>query len=234
MPGHPNHDRADRILDAASELLVRWGSRKVTIDDVARRAGIGKGTVYLHWRTKDALFETLLTRAAADLLDGTVARLRADPGEAVPHRYLRGLFLDVVHDPLLSAMLTNDVMLLGRYSDAAFETRAAGVAATDGTFEVFVRNGLLRDDVPDLPYALSAASIGFYLRETTDTARPDLTAEDRADAMARVVQAAFEPPGEPDPAAVEAAATELRSVFEAYVSACRAVIYTGESAKPPG
>ena len=30
------------------------------------------------------------------------------------------------------------------------------------------------------------------------------------------------------------AATELRSVFEAYVSACRAVIYTGESAKPPG
>ncbi|HEY3710665.1 MAG TPA: helix-turn-helix domain-containing protein, partial [Amycolatopsis sp.] len=69
MPGHPNHERADRILDAASELLVRWGSRKVTIDDVARRAGIGKGTVYLHWRTKDALFETLLTRAAADLLD---------------------------------------------------------------------------------------------------------------------------------------------------------------------
>ncbi|SEP43522.1 TetR/AcrR family transcriptional regulator [Amycolatopsis saalfeldensis] len=234
MPGHPNHDRADRILDAASELLVRWGSRKVTIDDVARRAGIGKGTVYLHWRTKDVLFGALLTRAAADLLDRIATRLRTDPGEAVPHRYLRSLFLDVVHDPLLSAMLTNDVMLLGHYSDAASETRAAGVAATDGTFEVFARHGLLRADVPDLPYALSAATIGFYLRDSADTARADLTVEDRADAMARVVRAAFEPPGEPDPAAVEAAATELRSVSEAYVSACRAVIYTGESATAPG
>lgn len=234
MPGHPNHDRADRILDAASELLVRWGSRKVTIDDVARRAGIGKGTVYLHWRTKDALFEAVLTRAAADLLDATVTRLRADPGEAVPRRYLRGLFLDVVRDPLLSAMLTNDTELLGHYSDSASETRAAGVAATAGTFEVLVRNGLLRADVPDLPYSLSAATIGFYLQQQVDAHQAGLTVEDRADAMARIVQAAFEPPGEPDPAAVEAAATELRSVFEAYVSACRAVIYTGESATAPG
>ncbi|MGW2198666.1 helix-turn-helix domain-containing protein, partial [Streptosporangium sp. NPDC001682] len=42
--------RADRILDAAAELLVRLGYRKVTIDDIARLAGIGKGTVYLHPR----------------------------------------------------------------------------------------------------------------------------------------------------------------------------------------
>jgi AcrR family transcriptional regulator len=44
----PTSDRADRILDAAGDLLLRLGYRKVTIEDVAQRAGIGKGTVYLH------------------------------------------------------------------------------------------------------------------------------------------------------------------------------------------
>ena len=40
--------RADRILDTARELLLLWGYRRVTIDELARRAGVGKGTIYLH------------------------------------------------------------------------------------------------------------------------------------------------------------------------------------------
>ncbi len=39
--------REERLLDAATTLLVRWGYRKTTIDDVAREAGVGKGTIYL-------------------------------------------------------------------------------------------------------------------------------------------------------------------------------------------
>ena len=52
--------RVERVLDSATELLVRWGYQRVTIEDVAKHAGIGKGTVYLHFRTKDALFLTVL------------------------------------------------------------------------------------------------------------------------------------------------------------------------------
>ncbi|HEV2580965.1 MAG TPA: helix-turn-helix domain-containing protein [Ktedonobacteraceae bacterium] len=40
--------RAERLLDVAAALLVRWGYRKTTLDDVAREAGVGKGTIYLH------------------------------------------------------------------------------------------------------------------------------------------------------------------------------------------
>jgi AcrR family transcriptional regulator len=52
-----------RVLDAAADLLVRWGYHRVTVEDVARHAGIGKGTVYLHFRTKEALFLTVLLRS---------------------------------------------------------------------------------------------------------------------------------------------------------------------------
>jgi hypothetical protein len=39
--------REEHLLVAATTLLVRWGYRKTTIDDVAREAGVGKGIIYL-------------------------------------------------------------------------------------------------------------------------------------------------------------------------------------------
>src|SRR5215469_10283501 len=45
-------DRGDRILDALATLIARWGYGKTTVDDIAREAGVAKGTVYLHWPSK--------------------------------------------------------------------------------------------------------------------------------------------------------------------------------------
>jgi len=46
-------DIRDLILDAADRLLARYGYSKMTIDDLAREVGIGKGTVYLHFKSKE-------------------------------------------------------------------------------------------------------------------------------------------------------------------------------------
>src|ERR1051326_4338711 len=54
--------RTNRILDAALELVLRWGYRKTTLDDIAKQAGVTKGTLYQHWKTREALFEALLQR----------------------------------------------------------------------------------------------------------------------------------------------------------------------------
>lgn len=62
-------ERAHRILDAAAELILRWGYDKTTIDDIARQAGVAKGTIYLHWKTRDALFVALLRRERVATLD---------------------------------------------------------------------------------------------------------------------------------------------------------------------
>ena len=53
--------RAQRILDAAAALILRWGYQKVTLDDISRQAGVAKATIYLHWKTREELF-TALTR----------------------------------------------------------------------------------------------------------------------------------------------------------------------------
>ena len=45
----------DDILDATDRLLARFGYKKMTIDDLAQEVGIGKGTIYLHFSSKEEI-----------------------------------------------------------------------------------------------------------------------------------------------------------------------------------
>ncbi len=58
----------ERVLRAAAELLFEVGFEHTTIDEVARRAGVAKATVYRRWASKD----DLTREAVAGLLDYSV------------------------------------------------------------------------------------------------------------------------------------------------------------------
>ncbi len=53
------------ILDAAEKLIERYGYKKTTMEDIAREAGTGKGTLYLHFRNKEELAFSILDRETA-------------------------------------------------------------------------------------------------------------------------------------------------------------------------
>ncbi|GGS96174.1 TetR family transcriptional regulator [Planobispora rosea] len=55
-------DTSTRILDAAYEQFCRMGIRRSTVEDVARRAGVSRITVYRRFATKDALVEHVVRR----------------------------------------------------------------------------------------------------------------------------------------------------------------------------
>ncbi len=80
-----------RILDAADRLLSRHGYHKMTVDDVAREAGIGKGSVYLHFASKQDVALGCLDRMA----ENVCARLRdvAHRTERPPRERLRDMLL---------------------------------------------------------------------------------------------------------------------------------------------
>ena len=79
-----------RILDAAQSLFLRYGVRRTSIDDVAREAGIAKGTVYLYFDSKTALFAAIAERLCA----ATLARAKAIVAEARPPAERLVAFLD--------------------------------------------------------------------------------------------------------------------------------------------
>src|SRR5260221_633384 len=58
---HPD-DTTERILAAAAEQAEDFGMRRFTVDDVARRVGVSRVTVYRYFPKKDALIEAVLLR----------------------------------------------------------------------------------------------------------------------------------------------------------------------------
>jgi AcrR family transcriptional regulator len=63
----------EAVLDAAEALLARHGYRKATMEAVARQAGLGKGTAYLHFANKQEVFLGTIDR----IVDRLCTRLRA-------------------------------------------------------------------------------------------------------------------------------------------------------------
>ncbi|WP_231969243.1 MULTISPECIES: TetR/AcrR family transcriptional regulator [unclassified Mycobacterium] len=81
-----------RVLDVAYETFAAEGL-SVPIDDVARRAGVGAGTVYRHFPTKEALFTAVIEDRMRRLVDDGHALLKSEgPGEAL-FAFLRSMVL---------------------------------------------------------------------------------------------------------------------------------------------
>ncbi|WP_437815451.1 TetR/AcrR family transcriptional regulator [Sorangium sp. So ce1078] len=71
-----------RILEVASEVFASEGLA-VPIDEIARRAGVGAGTVYRHFPTKESLFEAIVLDRVERLIDEARSLAAADdPGAA--------------------------------------------------------------------------------------------------------------------------------------------------------
>lgn len=195
-------ERVERILDAAAELLLRWGYKRVTIDDIAKQAEIGSGTIYLHWRTRDALFETLMMREAIAVWRELQRRILADPEEVLIHRMMRSMLLIVMSRPLARALFTGDSELLGKMAQSEI-SRQIGNIAPSKDFMLLLRDlGLLRADV-DLAtqtYAFSATVTGFCLADPLLMEEEQIPLEAKGEALARTIQLAFEPETLPSPA----------------------------------
>ena len=67
---HARKDKRDRILDAATRVFAKRGFFAAQVADIAKRAGVAAGTVYLYFKSKDdiliSLFERTMTAAIAD------------------------------------------------------------------------------------------------------------------------------------------------------------------------
>ena len=73
----------DRVLAAAREAFAEGGFA-VPLDDIAARAGVGPGTVYRHFPTKESLFQSVVSARVTDLVADARRRAAADadPGGA--------------------------------------------------------------------------------------------------------------------------------------------------------
>jgi AcrR family transcriptional regulator len=221
-------DRGRRILDAAAELVQRWGYQRVTVDDVARQAGVSKGTVYLHFRSRTWLFLCVLMRESLGLVDELVAEIERDPAAALIAEQVRSTYLAVQQRPLLLAVYTRDGEMLGKLLNDGQTAPLHGWNAdlAGDLFRLLRAHGLLRTDldVDTQCQIVGAVQTGFHLH------RPALgTAEQVAAALHHTVHTAVEPAELPDPDVLVAVAPAVIARYRAFRATLAAAITSQEA-----
>jgi AcrR family transcriptional regulator len=90
--------RRQAILDAALAIFAERGFDAARLDDVAARAGVAKGTLYLYFHDKEALFEELIRGAVKPVFEGMSQAAQADD---VPASEVFGAFFTLFEKEVL-------------------------------------------------------------------------------------------------------------------------------------
>ena len=73
--------RPDEVLDAALALFIEKGFAATRVEDIATRAGLSKGAVYLYFPSKESILEGLVRRAISPIADNALGMLRNYAGD---------------------------------------------------------------------------------------------------------------------------------------------------------
>lgn len=216
-------ERAAQIVTAASVLLLRHGYQRITMEDVAREAGVGTGTLYLHWKSKESLFETVLLRELVAIWDELSRRLDADPTDALLHRLLSHLLRAVKQRPLAQALFTRDTSLLGKLAQRSTILQAQPLANGEVLITMLRELGLMRSDTAlDVQsYAFSAIWTGFSLVDPLLSADDQAPLDTQIAALSAAVRATFEPEQPPDAATLR---EQIAPAVQGFLREAQAVV----------
>jgi len=152
----------DRVLDAATELVRSVGD-KVPMADIADRAGVGVGTVYRHFPTREALLGALVHRSFL------IAVANAEAAAGQP-----GSALDGVRSFLLATLRDRDQFVLPLHGGPALftpETRALQADVRTALRRMLERGtdaGELRADLTPEDLIVAASALSRPLPGTND------------------------------------------------------------------
>jgi len=144
----------ERILEVAKAAFTRSGA-DASLDDIAKQAGVGPGTLYRHFPTRDALIEAVY-HTEVEKLGATQRELSANlpPIEAL--RAWMMLFVDYIATKQIIASVLNSVV--GGPSRLYDSSRAQVTGAIDALVKTAMKSGNIRKDLE--PFDLLRALIG--------------------------------------------------------------------------
>jgi AcrR family transcriptional regulator len=158
----------ERVLEVAYETFAAEGLA-VPIDEIAKRAGVGAGTVYRHFPTKEELFRAVIAdRISRIVVDGRALLASGDQGEAL-FAFLRSMVLDwgATDQGLVDALAGVGINI----KDAVPDAEEAFLALLNELLQAAQKAGTVRRDVdvPDVKaIVVGAQAMQAYRPDTAE------------------------------------------------------------------
>jgi AcrR family transcriptional regulator len=156
-PRRPRTDaqrNRERILEAAKEGFTRSGAN-ASLDDIAKEAGVGAGTLYRHFPSRDALVEAVY-RTEVEKLAAAERRFAAAMSPIEALRAWMSLFVDYIATKQIIAPALN--AYVGGPSKLYESSRAQIQGAINALVKRAIKSGDIRKDLE--PFDLLRALIG--------------------------------------------------------------------------
>jgi AcrR family transcriptional regulator len=194
-----NTERQQRILTAASALIVRYGYDKTTVAEIAETAGISKGAIYLHFESKEALFEELVYYESEKLLSTLLTQIENGMQINSFFDVYRDLLQLTANTPLLKALLTRDRRVLGDMlrNQRSSHLFKAGSGFTRDFIQELQAQGVVRDDLTTQQVLYLMGIIRFGLLVVDEHLLPDdvLPLDEIGPALAEFLDRGLSPDG---------------------------------------
>lgn len=211
-------ERRRHILQVTRELIQRWGYKKTTIDDIARYANVAKGTIYLHWKTREDLFEDLVIREWIQLMKEIRDHLSENLEAGTLSNFIKIATQVTLKEPLMMALMTGDNEILGNiaHSPAGENLIRMRMEHTYAFMQIQHEKGLLRSDL-DIETEikmLAAISLGYF---TLDQYMPEplhFSPDELAERLAETIERTLAPPEQPSPQAIQEATSQYLQLVQ--------------------
>lgn len=117
-------ERREQILGVARDVFARRGYHQTTIDDIVAQAGLARGTFYLYFEDKRAVFSALIDRFAAQITLAIQRIVPGDPDRPVPEQVrdnIRAILRTCLVERAMTKILFTDAVGI----DPAFDRKLA-------------------------------------------------------------------------------------------------------------
>ncbi|WP_143831942.1 TetR/AcrR family transcriptional regulator [Nocardiopsis sp. CNR-923] len=200
--GSPRSGRREatrlRLFEAAIALISEQGYEATTVDAIAERAGVAKGTVYYNFGGKSELYTALMewgvTRLADTLRNAVPAPGRsAGPREALTEVLRAGVVFIGTHEALARLLMAEAWRTNRSWYTTVRQIRTKAIGVITDVLDDLVREGLAR---PDLDTSLAGSALfGMVVSVALDwrTLQPDRPIEDIHTTLAHVAEGLIAP-----------------------------------------
>ncbi|MBB5495407.1 AcrR family transcriptional regulator [Nocardiopsis metallicus] len=207
-PGRPLSGRREatrrKLFEAAVTLISEQGYGATTVDEIAERAGVAKGTVYYNFGGKNELYAALMEWGVTRLAD-TLRDSVPDPGQgAAPREALAevlraGVVFISTHEALARLLIAEAWRTNRAWYEAVRQIRTEAIGVITDQLDAMVERGLTR---PDLDTSLAGSALfGMVVTVALDwrTLQPERPVEDIHTTLAHMADGLIGQPPRADP-----------------------------------